>query len=319
MGARSLKKIKRSSTNSKPTSSNPMPPSQTRGFSWNRGPVFVSVAMVFGVVFLLGISSIIWNSFAGVDATPKIYAIQVVNEYPHDPDAFTQGLLYAGNDTFFESTGLYDKSSVRKVNLQTGKVEDIQQMDGRYFGEGLTLLGERLFQVTWLTSTGFIYDRINLNKIGEFTHQMQDGWGLATDGKVLFGSDGTSSLYQLDPLTLKVIKEQRVKYNDLEVRYINELEFINGEIWANVWQTDCIARISPRDGTVTGWILLPQLSKGLRAAGHRGIDVLNGIAWDSEGKRLFVTGKLWPKLYEIKLHPVKKPIGRGNIEQLCIP
>ncbi|CAN0891759.1 Glutaminyl-peptide cyclotransferase [Linum grandiflorum] len=324
MGAtRSLKKkIKRSppSTNS---NSNllPMP---TSSLNWRtKSPLFVSLAMASTVILLLCISSIVWNSFSPasvvVDATPQIYTIQVVNEYPHDPEAFTQGLLYAGNDSFYESTGLYDKSTVRRVSLQTGKVDAIQDMDGQYFGEGLTLIGERLFQVTWLTRTGFLYHRSNLSKIGEFSHPMEDGWGLATDGKVLFGSDGTSKLYELDPLTFKVMKVQTVKYNNLDVHYINELEYINGEIWANVWQTDCIARISPRDGNVVGWILLPQLSKGLRASGHRGIDVLNGIAWDSEKKRLFVTGKLWPKLYEIKLHPVRKQISSENIEQLCVP
>uniref|UniRef100_A0A3N7ES46 Glutamine cyclotransferase family protein n=1 Tax=Populus trichocarpa TaxID=3694 RepID=A0A3N7ES46_POPTR len=231
----------------------------------------------------------------------------------------SEGLLYAGNDTLYESTGLYGKSSVRRVALHTGKVEALQKMDDSYFGEGLTYFEQRLFQVTWLTKTGFIYDPNNLSKIGKFTHGMEDGWGLATNGKVLFGSDGTSALYQLDPQTLKVISKQIVRYNGHEVHYLNELEFVNDEIWANVWQTDCIARISLKDGAVLGWILLPNLRKGLIAAGHNGIDVLNGIAWDDNDNRLFVTGKLWPKLYEIKLHPVKKHFDTGVIVQLCIP
>ncbi|KAM7266492.1 hypothetical protein ACFE04_004389 [Oxalis oulophora] len=252
-------------------------------------------------------------------SSASLCTIEIVNEFPHDPHAFTQGLLYAGNDTLFESTGLYGRSSVRKVDLQTGKVLDLQKMDDSYFGEGLTLLGERLFQVAWLTKTGFEYDRNNLSKFKKFTHQMKDGWGLATDGKILFGSDGTSVLYQINPITLKVIEKHIVKYNDREVRYINELEYVNGEVWANVWQTDCIARISPQNGIVLGWILLPDLRKGLMANGHRGIDVLNGIALDSENHRIFVTGKLWPKLYEIKLHPVKKHLEDGVIERNCIP
>ncbi|KAL9344144.1 hypothetical protein Peur_064575 [Populus x canadensis] len=274
-----------------------MSSSASTRFRYKKVSVFVSLVMIFGVVYLLGVSSSIWS---GVAFVPKLYAIQVVNEFPHDPSAFTQ-------------------SSVRRVALNTGKVEFLQEMDDSYFGEGLTLLEQSLFQVTWLTKTGFIYDRNDLSKIREFTHEMEDGWGLATNGKVLFSSDGTSALYQLDPQTLKVIGKQVVRYNGHEVHYLNELEFVNDEVWANVWQTDCIARISQRDGSVLGWILLPNLRKGLIEAGYHGIDVLNGIAWDTNDNRLFVTGKLWPKLYEIKLHPIKKHFDPGVIEQLCIP
>uniref|UniRef100_A0A0A8YL46 Glutaminyl-peptide cyclotransferase n=1 Tax=Arundo donax TaxID=35708 RepID=A0A0A8YL46_ARUDO len=166
----------------------------------------------------------------------RFYSFDLVREYPHDPDAFTQGLLYGGNDTLFESTGLYHRSSVRKVELRTGKVLDQHQMDGNMFGEGLTLLGNRLFQVTWLKNDGFIYDRDNFSKRESFTHKMRDGWGLATDGKVLFGSDGTSKLYQLDPKSFEVMKMVTVKYQDDEIPYLNELEYIDGEVWANVWQ-----------------------------------------------------------------------------------
>ncbi|KAK6925866.1 Glutaminyl-peptide cyclotransferase [Dillenia turbinata] len=247
----------------------------------------------------------------------EICLIEVMNQFPHDPRAFTQGLLYAGNDTLFESTGLNGKSSVRKVALQTGKVLAIKKMEYSYFGEGLTLLGDRLFQVTWLRQTGFIYDRNNLSKVKQFSHQMQDGWGLATDGEVLFGSDGTSTLYQIDPQTFKVLRKQTVRYKDQEVHNLNELEFVNGEVWANIWQSDCIARISHESGNVVGWILLPDLREGLLKAGVTGIDVLNGIAWDNQKDRVFVTGKLWPVLYEIKLQPLTKPFGR-DIEQLCM-
>ncbi|KAG5533801.1 hypothetical protein RHGRI_027857 [Rhododendron griersonianum] len=291
------------------------------------------VFLVVCVVVVLSISSSMWGGFGFDVPLDQFYSIEVVNEFPHDPRAFTQGLLYGGNDTLFESTGLRGQSSIRKVALQTGKVQvfskdyvlDVQalhKMDDSYFGEGLTLLGDRLFQVTWLENIGFIYDRNNFSKIEKFTHQMQDGWGLATDGKVLFGSDGTSTLYQIDPQTLKVVRKHTVKYKDHEVPNLNELEYINGEIWANVWETDCIARISYEDGIVLGWILLPNLRQGLLAAGSRNIDVLNGIAWDRDQNRIFVTGKLWPKLYEIKLQPVLQPVRRklsnGAIEQMCI-
>ncbi|XP_071728937.1 glutaminyl-peptide cyclotransferase-like [Rutidosis leptorrhynchoides] len=246
----------------------------------------------------------------------KIYDIQIVNEFDHDPAAFTQGLLYGGNNTLFESTGLNGHSSVRKVNLQTAKIEALHKMNNTYFGEGLTLLGERLYQLTWLTKTGFIYDRHNLSKFETFSHHMHDGWGFATDGKFLFGSDGSSSLYQINPQTMEVIAEKVVTYKEHEVLNLNELEYINNEIWANIWQSDCIAKISPTDGTVTGWILLQKLRMGLIAAGYQ-IDVLNGIAWDADEKRIFVTGKLWPKLYQIELHPHRGQLPL-SIEKLCL-
>nr|XP_009772514.1 PREDICTED: glutaminyl-peptide cyclotransferase-like isoform X2 [Nicotiana sylvestris] len=151
----------------------------------------------------------------------------------------------------------------------------------------------------------------------KFSHGMPDGWGLATDGKVLFGSDGSSTLYQIDPQTMKVVKKQIVNYQGDEVHRLNELEYVYDEVWANIWMTDCIARISHKDGSVLGWILLHNLREGL-LHNLKQIDVLNGIAWDRDGDRLFVTGKWWPKLYEIKLHPLKTPFN-GDIKQICMP
>ncbi|QCD94775.1 glutaminyl-peptide cyclotransferase [Vigna unguiculata] len=252
---------------------------------------------------------------------PISYAnFTIVNVFPHDPQAFTQGLLYYGNNTLFESTGLYGQSSVRKVALLTGKVENIHKMDESLFGEGLTLLNNRLYQVTWLRRDGLIYSPQNLNQIGRFDHDMNDGWGLATDGKVIFGSDGSSTLYQLNPQTFKAESKHVIYYKGHQVYNLNELEYINGEVWANVLPTDCIVRISPNDGSILGWILLQNLKKELVDAGeiNEG-DILNGIAWDDEQKRIFVTGKLWPKLYEIKVSPIKTPIDEGTIEQLCLP
>ncbi|KAK4837831.1 hypothetical protein QYF36_008764 [Acer negundo] len=315
------KKPTKRSTSSSSSSSSYMDPSHLSRFTYKKPPpvvlIFVFVCFVC-FVSLLVISSSTLSKLAYNNKKSNAYGIELVNEFPHDPRAFTQGLLYAGNNTLFESTGLNGRSSVRRVALETGEVEEIKTMEYAYFGEGLTLLGERLFQVTWLKKTGFIYDRNNLSKVQEFTHQMKDGWGLATDGKVLFGSDGTSTLYQIDPQTFKVTQQNIVKYKGYEIQYLNELEFINGEVWANVWQTDCIARISHKDGMVLGWILLPHLREGLFAAGNNGIDVLNGIAWDGEKKRLFVTGKLWPKLYEIKVHPPKEQIDDSLIERFCL-
>ncbi|KAM3353895.1 hypothetical protein ACQJBY_024844 [Aegilops geniculata] len=289
-----------------------------------RRPAIAAAGAALAALLLLAAAAAVWRPDylraallrRPAPAAARFYSFDLVREYPHDPEAFTQGLLYAGNDTLFESTGLYHQSSVRKVDLQTGKVLDQHQMDGHMFGEGLTLLDDRLFQVTWLKNDGFIYNQHNFSKRESFTHKMRDGWGLATDGKILFGSDGTSSLYQLDPISLEVTKMVTVKYQDNDISYINELEYINGEVWANVWQTDCIARVSHEDGQVASWILLHELRQQLWNSGNTEIDVLNGIAWDEENDRLFVTGKLWPKLYEIKLRPVDGPPD-GSVEKLC--
>ncbi|XP_004308052.1 PREDICTED: glutaminyl-peptide cyclotransferase [Fragaria vesca subsp. vesca] len=304
---------------SNPKPHTPMAPGRpTSSKSYKTTSLILLMFLILAALALFSVSSNTWSSPGNDAAFNAVYSIQVVNQFPHDPNAFTQGLLYAGNGSLFESTGLYGRSTVRKVDIQTGKVEVLQEMDSKYFGEGLTLLGEKLFQVTWLTQIGFKYDRNDFSKSEKFTHQMKDGWGLATDGKVLFGSDGTSMLYKIDPQTLKVIDKHVVKYKDHEVHNLNELEFIKGEVWANVYQTDCIARISQDDGRVLGWILLPNLREGLVAAGNHAIDVLNGIAWDSNTNRIFVTGKLWPKLYEIKLRPIKKQFKDGAIKQLCL-
>eukprot|EP01018_Ginkgo_biloba_P019750 Gb_26058 [translate_table: standard] len=252
-------------------------------------------------------------------ANIRFHTYDIVSEFPHDPEAFTQGLLYGGNDTLYESTGLYGRSSVREVHLQTGKVQKLYKMKDADFGEGLTLLGERLFQVTWLTKLGFIYDRFNLSKVESFHHPMKDGWGLASDGTNLFGSDGSSTMYYLDPITLREKNNVIVNYEGYEVSYLNELEYVNGEVWANIWQSDCIARISPKDGTVIGWVLLHKLRNNLLSAGYKNLDVLNGIAWDEQNDRLFVTGKLWPKLYQIKLRPLTQHAINGlvNIGEFC--
>ncbi|XP_048542680.1 glutaminyl-peptide cyclotransferase-like, partial [Triticum urartu] len=221
------------------SSTNPSPPSSRRV----RRTAVAAAGAALATLLLLAAAAAVWRPAylpAALLRRPplaaaRFYSFDLVREYPHDPAAFTQGLLYGGNDTLYESTGLYHQSSVRKVDLQTGKVLEQHQMDGWMFGEGLTLLGDRLFQVTWRKNDGFIYDRHNFSKRESFTHKMRDGWGLATDGKILFGSDGTSRLYQLDPISLEVTKTVTVKYQDKEVSFINELEYINGEVWANVW------------------------------------------------------------------------------------
>ena len=220
---------------------------------------------------------------------------EVVETYPHDPTAFTQGLIYDRGD-LYESTGLNGQSTVRKVDLETGEVLQVEDLADQYFGEGMTLWEDRLIQLTWVSKTGFVYDRETFEQIDTFTYPTQ-GWGLTHDGKKLILSDGSNLLYFLDPNTFETVGQIEVTENDTPVDRLNELEFVKGEILANVWMSDRLARIDPETGNVKGWIDLtgiyePQTNK--RDA------VLNGIAYDEKEDRLFVTGKLWSKLFEIE-------------------
>lgn len=272
---------------------------EARNASVWRYSVAISLILLIAALAFLGFN---WNRKSTFDDdVVRVFGYKIVAEYPHDPDAFTQGLLYDGNDTFYESTGLNGKSSVRKVDVKTGKVLQKRRMDQSLFGEGLTLWGSRLLQVTWLTKKGYIYDKDTLKLVDSFKHPMQDGWGLTSGKDHIIGSDGTANIYFMDPSTFKEIGKVAVKDNGQLVPNLNELEYIHGDIWANVYQTECIARIAPQDGRVTGWVLMRGLRSALIAQGVMGMDVLNGIAWDSERDRLFVTGKLWPKVYEITL------------------
>ncbi|KAB2055105.1 hypothetical protein ES319_A11G013100v1 [Gossypium barbadense] len=249
MASKSSKKKPNSKrSNSKPASS---PMASPKHFHLKRFFILISIMLPVCVIVVLGVSSNTSYKISSDHHSVKIYGFELVNEFPHDPRAFTQGLVYAGNESLYESTGLYKQfifwfqSTVRRVAIQTGKVEVLHKMPDSFFGEGLTLLGERLFQVTWLTKIGFIYDTKNLQK-------MEDGWGLATDGKILYGSDGTSTLYQIDPQTLKATRKQVIQFNGREVRYLNELEYINGEIWANVWQHSIKKRKEKEGNYLTG-------------------------------------------------------------------
>lgn len=222
---------------------------------------------------------------------------EVVNSFPHDPTAFLQGLVW--HDGFlYESTGLEGRSTLRRVEFPSGKVIKMTRLDPDLFGEGLALVGNRLIQLTWTTGKGLIYDRDSFSRIGEFTYDTE-GWGLAFDGQNLIMSDGSNVLTYLDPQSFKPVKKLSVTMNGRPARQLNELEFIEGEIWANVWQSDLILRIDPATGRVTSYLdlknlLPPQMRRG-------GEDVLNGIAYDAAQKRIFVSGKLWPRLFEIRL------------------
>lgn len=226
-----------------------------------------------------------------------LYTFRVVNVYPHDPEAFTQGLIFHKGH-IYEGTGLHGLTSLRKVQLKTGKVLKSYQLPAEYFGEGITIWQNRLIQLTWRSHTGFIYDLQSFRPLGKFSYPTE-GWGITCDGNHLIMSDGTATLRFLDPRTFKKAKQIKVMDRSKVITHINELEYVKGEIYANIWDTGYIARISPQTGQVLGWIDLRGLYS--HVAEGKKVDVLNGIAYDAKNDRLFVTGKFWPKLFEIKL------------------
>lgn len=229
-----------------------------------------------------------------------VYGYRIRNEYPHDPAAFTQGLIYIGDDILLEGTGQRGASSLRRVALTTGEVVQQHDLAGEFFGEGITLWQDKIIQLTWQSQTGFVYDATSFAELARFSYPTE-GWGITHDGEKLIMSDGSDTLYFWDPETLAEAGRVAVFDDNGPVVRLNELEFINGEVWANIWQTDRIARIDPTTGAVVGWVDLT----GLLSVADRvqQVDVLNGIAWDGENGRLFVTGKWWPKLFEIELVP----------------
>ena len=234
---------------------------------------------------------------------------RIVNVYPHDPDAYTQGLIY--RDGFlFESTGLNGRSTLRKVRLETGQVVQQHRLDRVYFAEGLTEWKGQLVQLTWQSQIAFVYDLVSLAPRRTMTYS-GEGWGLTHDGRALILSDGSDQLRFLEPTTMREIRRITVRSGNAPVRELNELEYVNGEVYANVWHTDRIARISPQSGRVIAWIDL----RGLLSPMYR-LDpeaVLNGIAYDAGRKRLFVTGKLWPKLFEIEIVPRRRGPANGRL------
>ena len=232
------------------------------------------------------------------DIVPPVFGYRIVNSFPHDPDAFTQGLFYH-NGLLYEGTGQEAGSTLREVELETGKVLRQLNLEASLFGEGITLYQDRIYQVTWQNKVGFVYDRETfrlLNKI----YYSTEGWGLTTVNDRIAMSDGSNILWFFDPGLFTVVSRLEVYDHEKKVDQLNELEYINGEIWANIWMTDLIARIDPATGRVNSYVNLASLFPEHRRR-ETGADVLNGIAYDEEGKRLFVTGKRWPKLYEIRV------------------
>lgn len=252
---------------------------------------------------ILGLIGALWFRRDGGDepgtagSTPVIareVGYEVVNKFPHDPGAFLQGLVW--HDGFFESTGQFGRSSLRRVEYSTGKVLQQINLDSQYFGEGLALVDNRLIQLTWQSHRGFVYDQSSFKLLREFTYDTE-GWGLTYDGKSLILSDGTDLLTFYDPDNFQPIRKVPVKFNGMALRDLNELEYIEGEIWANVWHSDRIVRIDPASGQVKSYLNLADILPE-RADPEA---VLNGIAYDAQTKRIFVSGKLWPQIFEIRL------------------
>lgn len=255
--------------------------------------------LVLSALFVSGLGAAVTQ-----DATPAptapVWGYRVVAEYPHDPDAYTQGLVMV-DGVLYEGTGLEGRSSLRRVDLKTGEVLQSQALDDEHFGEGVAVYGDRIYQLTWQTGTCFVYDRETFELEETFSYETE-GWGLTTDGERLIMSDGSSTLVFRDPETFEEVGHVDVRDGGAPVNYLNELEYVNGEVWANVYQTDRIVRIDPESGQVTGWIDLTGLLEP-EDFPAQGVDVLNGIALDPATGRIFVTGKLWPTLFEIELVP----------------
>ena len=236
------------------------------------------------------------NIIVKSDITPKTFTYKVIKEYPHDPKAYTQG-LFISNNILYEGTGQPGASSLRKVNLQTGKVIQSINISDEYFGEGIALINGEIFQLTWTSGIGFVYDAENFSRLHSFNYNTQ-GWGLTTDGNLLIMSDGSNVIHFMEPQGFSEVKRIEVYDSNGPVKMLNELEYINGKIYANVYLTDKIVIIDPTSGAVVGNINMAGLLKQADRTGNE--DVLNGIAYNPDNGKIYLTGKYWPKLFEVK-------------------
>jgi glutaminyl-peptide cyclotransferase len=251
-------------------------------------------------IFLMGAAAwIAWTACA--HASVPVYGYDIVNTYPHDTSAFTEGLFYL-NGYLYESTGLEQHSSIRKVRLETGEVLQRRDVPAQYFGEGIVNWKDQLISLTWKSHLGFVYDLKSFQPQRQFSYE-GEGWALTQDGKQILMSDGTPEIRLLNPQTLLPTGRIQVTLDGKPLPNINELEWVKGEIYANVWLTNRIARIDPKTGNVVGWIDLTGLAPKPEDTPDPQNDVLNGIAYDAKHDRLFVTGKRWPSIYEISLTP----------------
>jgi glutaminyl-peptide cyclotransferase len=261
--------------------------------------MFRKSVLLFLLCYVAGCCALSSQAAAQNSRVP-VETYKVVHEYPHDPDAYTQGLIFLDGN-LYEGTGRNGKSSIRMVELATGRVLQRYDLPAEYFGEGLTDWGSDLIELTWKAEKGFVYDRFSFSQRRTFTYK-GEGWGLTHDAKQLIMSDGSPNLRFLDPQTFRETKRIQVTdENGKPVLNLNELEYVRGQIYANIWETDRIARISPVTGKVLAWIDLTGIIDKSKLTDNDA--VLNGIAYDAKGDRLFVTGKLWPKLFEIKVVP----------------
>ncbi len=256
------------------------------------------IVVSFVLIIAIGLTVYVVIISNGNSGKPLNYTYSIVHTYAHDPTAFTEGLVYS-NGTLYESTGLVGASSLRKVDLETGTVLQKVSLGDDFFGEGITVLGDNILQLTWESEKGFIYDRASFNQTGEFAYR-GEGWGLTYDGAKLIMSNGSSTLTFLDPETFKPIGTIDVRDGNTPISDLNELEYINGDVYANVWLQNRIAIISMQTGQIKGWLDLTGIYVVQNADTE---NVLNGIAYDAQNQRLFVTGKRWSQLFEIKLVP----------------
>jgi len=229
---------------------------------------------------------------------PALYTYRIVNVFPHNTSSFTQGLAFE-NGCLFEGTGLYGSSTLRKVELKTGQTLQLYALPEEYFGEGITIFGDTIVQLTWQSHKGFVYDKQSFDLISEFSYP-SEGWGITNDGEKLIMSDGSATLTFLDPVTFETTRQIQVREADVPVGRLNELEFVKGDVYANVWQENRIAIIDIQTGQVKAWINLTGL---YNAETYDANDVLNGIAYDANEDRLFLTGKRWSELFEIEILP----------------
>jgi glutamine cyclotransferase len=288
MGKRQLPPRKKGTHNSKPKK-------RSKGLLW-AASILIIAAGIMALILTIGGPR---HPAAGAapETRARLLDFEVVNDYPHDPNAFLQGLLWH-EGFLYESTGLYGQSTLRRVDLPTGRILKSISLSSELFGEGLALVGERLIQLTWTSKLGFVYDRNSFALERRFTYATE-GWGLTYDGKMLIMSDGSSDLTYLDPVTFSPGRKLAVTMNERPVDGLNELEFIDGTIWSNVWQTDLILCIDPGTGRANSYLNLRGILPDKMRTGRE--DVLNGIAYDARQKRIFVSGKLWPRIFEIRL------------------
>lgn len=259
----------------------------------------ISGAIIALVVLVVSFSILVLSSSSPVNTAPLHYTYDVAAVYPHDKNAFTEGLVIE-KGVLYESTGLYGNSTLHRIELETGKILQTYALPDQFFGEGITIFGDTIIQLTWQSHRGFVYDKRSFKLLREFTYPTE-GWGLTNNGSTLIMSDGTATLYFLDPGTFEKIGQ--IEAHDTgPVTNLNELEYVHGQVYANIWREDRIVVINPQTGQVNGWIDLT----GINNQENQGTEnVLNGIAYDVESERLFVTGKMWSQLFQIKLIALK--------------